>query len=88
MDRDQDIRRLALQALSHDLRILVYPIGGEVYCTSRSEPDLLHRVTRLSCDCRGFIQHGRCSHHSLLLHHLGELPPAQPHRSAHERIAA
>lgn len=72
--RDQDIRRLALQALNHDLRILVYQPTAEVYCTSSSEPDLLHRVTRLSCDCQGFIRHGRCQHHALLLHHLNELP--------------
>jgi hypothetical protein len=81
MDRDQDIRRLALLALTRDLRILIYPPTSEVYCTSRSEPDCLHRVTRLSCDCRGFIQRGRCSHHALLLHHLGELPPADPTRA-------
>ena len=86
---DQALRRLAFQALTHGLIIYDYPHTREFYCSSHSQPDMLHRVTRLSCDCRGFIQHGRCSHYALLLYHLGELPePTPPVVSAHASAPA
>ena len=74
----QGMRRLAFAALNHGLRVLEYAPTREFYATSYSEPDRLHRVTRVSCDCRGFVRHGRCSHHALLLFHLRELPEPTP----------
>ena len=70
----QITRRLAYQAINAGIRVYQYPHTGEFYTSSYAEPDILHRVTRLSCDCRGFIRHGRCAHHSALLHFIGELP--------------
>ena len=72
---EQAIRRLAARAREHGIRVYQYPHTGEWYCSSYSQPDMLHRVTRVSCDCPGFTRHGRCQHHAALLHYLGELPP-------------
>jgi hypothetical protein len=72
---EQAIRRLAAKARACDVRVYRYPGTGEFYANSYSQPDILHRVTRFSCDCPGFIRHGRCMHHAALVHHLGELPP-------------
>jgi hypothetical protein len=46
------------------------------YCSSASRPDP-HYVTGLSCDCRGFQEHQRCTHYALLLDHLGWLPEVE-----------
>jgi hypothetical protein len=43
------------------------------FCSSASSPEP-HYVTGLSCDCRGFMGHQRCTHYALLLDHLGWLP--------------
>ena len=51
--REQALRRLAFQALAHGLRLFEYPRTREFYCSSSSQPDMLHRVTRLSCQNRG-----------------------------------
>jgi hypothetical protein len=74
--RDQAIRRLAFQAITRGLRIFEHQATGEFFCSSYSQPDRCHRVTALSCDCAGFIRHGRCQHHALLLFQIGELPPS------------
>ena len=34
-------------------------------------------MTGLSCDCRGFIAHQRCTHYALLLERLGWLPEVE-----------
>ena len=44
------------------------------FCTSASTPDAPHYVTGLSCDCRGFAEHQRCTHLALLLARLNWLP--------------
>ncbi len=36
-----------------------------------SNPELLHYVTGVSCDCPGFASYQRCKHHSALLVALG-----------------
>lgn len=71
----QALHRLAAQARERDIRVYVYPAAGEWFTSSYSQPDILHRVTRSSCDCPGFAWRGRCAHLAALLHSLGELPP-------------
>ena len=76
--RDQALRRLALQAINLDIRVLEYVPTNEVYATSYSQPDRLHRLTAVSCDCAGFQRHGQCMHFAVFLWHRGELPPLDP----------
>jgi hypothetical protein len=72
-----DLHRLADLAQARGLR--VFEVGSHRwFCTSHSNPFALHVVTGLSCDCRGFLHCGRCTHHSLLLEHLGWLPEVEP----------
>jgi hypothetical protein len=85
----QRTRRLAFGALNAGLRILEYPDGNMVFCTSRSQPDRLHRITAWSCDCLSFCHRGYCSHYALYLHSTGQLPdPAPPCASAQELMSA
>ena len=51
---------------------------GRHFASSVSQPGTLHYVTGLSCDCRGFVSHGRCKHHAALLSALGWLQDAMP----------
>jgi hypothetical protein len=67
-----DLHRLAARAQERGLR-LTQERPGVWFCSSASRPEL-HYVTGLSCDCRGFIEHQRCTHHARLLDHLGWLP--------------
>jgi hypothetical protein len=68
-----DLHRLA--ALAHERGLRLTQAQETVwFCSSASTPDAPHYVTGLSCDCRGFIEHQRCTHHALLLEHLGWLP--------------
>jgi len=76
--RDQAIIRLAAQARERGVQIFNYDPTREYFATSISEPGTLHRVTALSCDCLGFLRFGRCTHHSALLDHIGELPVIVP----------
>jgi hypothetical protein len=71
----QRLARLANQALKRGLRILEYAPARDVFCTSHSHPEHLHRVTMLGCDCPGFFFTGECQHHALLMHDCGLLPP-------------
>ncbi len=73
-----DLWRLAEQAERNGIRILVEPISGEHFATSSTKPNVLYRLTHLSCTCRGFMTWQRCSHHSLLLAQLGWLPDPEP----------
>ena len=75
---EQGLRRLAAQARERGIRVYQYEPTSEWYANSYTSPDRLHRVTRVSCDCPGFVRHGRCQHHADLLHYLGELPPDPP----------
>jgi hypothetical protein len=69
----EDLWRLA--DLAHARGLRVFEVGSQRwFCTSHSNPFALHVVTGFSCDCRGFMEHQRCSHHAALLAHLGWLP--------------
>src|SRR5687768_12274725 len=73
----EDLHRLA--DLAHARGLRVFEIGSHRwFCTSHSNPFALHAVTAFSCDCRGFMHNQRCSHHALLLAHLGWLPEVEP----------
>src|SRR4051812_20075397 len=67
-----DLHRLAAVAQARGLRLTQERLGVW-FCSSASSPDP-HYVTGLSCDCRGFQEHQRCSHLAALLAHLGWLP--------------
>ena len=68
-----DFHRLA--ELAHARGLRVFELGSNRwFCTSHSNPFALHTVTAYSCDCQGFLAHGRCSHYAALLAHLGWLP--------------
>lgn len=69
---DEAIVRLAVVARERGITIIVR--DGRYFATSYTQPHKLHFVTLLSCDCRGFAHHGRCTHHSALLEALGQLP--------------
>lgn len=64
--------RLAREAEAAGVEVRHY--GNEWYATSQSDPHSLHRVTLLSCDCRGFQHWGRCRHLARLLDVTGNLP--------------
>jgi len=49
---------------------------GRHFASSVSAPGKFHYVTGYSCDCRGFVSHGRCKHLAALLSALGWLPGA------------
>jgi hypothetical protein len=68
----EDLHRLAALAHAREVR-LTQEQPTVWFCSSASSPDP-HYVTGLSCDCRGFQEHQRCSHYALLLEHLGWLP--------------
>jgi len=72
-----DFHRLA--DLAHARGLRVFELGSHRwFCTSHSDPFALHTVTGLSCDCRGFQEHQRCTHYALLLDRLGWLPEVEP----------
>jgi len=50
---------------------LIKDADGRHFASSVSAPGKLHYVTGYSCDCRGFVSHGRCKHHAALLSALG-----------------
>jgi hypothetical protein len=70
-----DLHRLAARAQARGVR-LTQERPGVWFCSSASGGDP-HYTTGLSCDCRGFMEHQRCSHYALLLDHLGWLPDVE-----------
>jgi hypothetical protein len=70
---DEAICRLADQAAQRGVQIY-RTADGRHWATSISNPDELHYVTGYSCDCRGFLRHQGCTHHSALLASRGWLP--------------
>jgi hypothetical protein len=71
-----DLHRLAALARTRGLR-LTQESESVWFCSSASQHETPHYVTGLSCDCRGFQEHQRCSHFALLLEHLGWLPEVE-----------
>jgi hypothetical protein len=71
-----DLQRLAALAHARGLR-LTQESATVWFCSSASQHSDPHYVTGLSCDCRGFMEHQRCTHHALLLAHLGWLPEVE-----------
>jgi hypothetical protein len=51
---------------------------GRYFALSVSTPGKRYLVTGFSCECRGFITHGRCKHHAALLSAMGWLDDADP----------
>jgi hypothetical protein len=81
------LHRLAELAHQRGLRVFESPTG-HWWCSSHSNAFHLHVVTGFTCDCAGFFHNGRCTHHSLLLEHLGWLPDVEepaPCRTCHGR---
>ncbi len=72
--RAEDLQRLAGQAERDGVTILVEPVEGRHYATSRRDPSRLYRVSPSSCDCPGFRVWGRCGHVALLASQLGWIP--------------
>ncbi len=75
--RDQALRRLLQVARESGVRLL-RDSSGEMWTTSVSEPEWLHKVEPDSCTCRGFARAGRCRHQASLLSHLGYLDDPDP----------
>jgi hypothetical protein len=73
----EDLHRLAALAHTRGLR-LTQESESVWFCTSASQHNDPHYTTGLSCDCRGFQEHQRCTHYALLLEHLGWLPEVEP----------
>jgi hypothetical protein len=71
-----DLHRLAAVAQARGLR-LTQESETVWFCSSASQHGDPHYVTGLSCDCRGFMEHQRCTHYALLLAHLGWLPEVE-----------
>ncbi len=69
--REEAITRLAAKARAEGVKLYRDPKDGRYYASSVSNPDKLHYVTGISCDCAGFASHQRCKHHSALLVALG-----------------
>jgi len=76
-----DLHRLAALAQTRGLR-LTQESETVWFCSSASQHGDPHFVTGLSCDCRGFQEHQRCTHFALLLDALGWLPEVDSSNSA------
>lgn len=76
--RDEAICRLALGARERGIHVLRHEPSNEYFVESASEPGKLHRVTAVSCTCKGFQYRGYCCHLAALLDHLGWLPESTP----------
>ncbi len=72
--REDALRRLLQIARESGVRLL-RDDSGEMWTTSVSDPDWLHKVEPDSCGCRGFARAGRCRHVAALLSHLGYFDP-------------
>jgi hypothetical protein len=72
-----DLWRLADQGRANGVIILSECVSGARYATSATSPSTIYYLTGFSCTCPGFVGHGRCQHHSLLLAELGWLPDVE-----------
>lgn len=72
------VRRLAAKARAEGVKLYRDARDGRYYASSVSQPDHLHYLTGVSCDCAGFISYQRCKHHSALLVALGWIEDPDP----------
>jgi hypothetical protein len=72
-----DLWRLADQGRANGVILLRECVTGARYATSATSPSTIYYLTGFSCTCPGFVGHGRCQHHSLLLAELGWLPDVE-----------
>jgi len=70
----QALHRLAVQAKARGVKIIQNIVTNAHFATSASRPGTLHQVTLLSCDCAGFVAHGRCTHFAAILAYYCSLP--------------
>ncbi len=63
--------RLLAKARREGVRLFRDRSDGRHYASSGTTPGRLYYVTGFSCECRGFVAHGRCKHHAALLAALG-----------------
>jgi len=71
----QALHRLARQAKVRGIKIIQNIVTNAHFTTSSSRPGTLHKVTLYSCDCLGFVTHGRCTHFAAILEYYHSLPP-------------
>jgi hypothetical protein len=72
------LHRLAAQAEARGVKIIQNIVTNHHFASSVSQPGKLHTVTLFSCSCVGFVRHGRCGHHALILKAYHCLPPLDP----------
>ena len=72
------LHRLAAQAKARGIKIIQNIVTNAHFATSASRPGTLHKVTLLSCDCLGFVTHGRGTHFAAILEYYCSLPPIEP----------
>lgn len=72
------LHRLAAQAREKGVRIVQNLVTNAHFATSASRPGTLHKVTLYSCDCEGFLRHGRCMHLAAVLAMYHSLPRVEP----------
>jgi hypothetical protein len=75
--REDALRRLLQIARESGVRLL-RDDSGEMWATSVSDPDWLHKVEPNFCGCRGFARVGRCRHIAALWSYLGYFDPEPP----------
>ncbi|MGI8405296.1 MAG: hypothetical protein ACR2OE_11140 [Thermomicrobiales bacterium] len=68
---EQALERLLAKARTEGVQLFRDRSDGRHYASSVTTPGRLYYVTGYSCECRGFVAHGRCKHHSALLAALG-----------------
>lgn len=80
--REDALIRLANKARAEGVKLYQDPKDGRYYASSVSNPGHMHYVTGFSCDCAGFVQHGRCKHYAALMSALGWIATPEPEPTA------
>ncbi len=69
--RTDALVRLAAKARHEGVQLFRDRSDGRYYASSASTPGKRYYVTGYSCECQGFVQHGRCKHYAALMAALG-----------------
>ena len=69
--RTDALVRLAAKARHEGVQLFRDRADGRYYASSASTPGTRYMVTGYSCECRGFVAHGRCKHYAALMAALG-----------------